>query len=72
MPPEKTEQYSIPPMIEHLANAAGLNAQMLRETRDYLADSLNRNQQLALENAGLKKDVARLQRQLDEVLAVPQ
>ena len=65
MPPEKTQQYTIPPVIEQLAQAAGINAQMLKETRDFLADALNRNQHLTLENASLKQDNVKLRQKLE-------
>lgn len=65
MASEKTQQYIIPPMFEQLAAAAGLNAQMLRETRDFLADALTRNQTLALENASLKQDIVKMRQKLE-------
>lgn len=66
MPDEKTQQYNVPPMVEQLAAAAGLNAQMLKETRDYLADSLARNHRLVLEQADLKREITQQRQRLEE------
>lgn len=63
---QNTTQYMIPPPVEQLASSLGVVTGMLKETRDFLADTLNRNQQLSLENAGLKKENVKLRQENEE------